>query len=138
RAKLAASPASSKSSRTADPELTRVMRLYVERFNRRDWDGVRELISADAHLTVADAFTGRVANAPYFGNYERLSMAWRLALGQVDSEPVVVILQRGADTWTAYSLVRLSVADRHIDRIVDYVHCPWVISAASTVTVSAN
>ena len=114
------------------------MQLYVDRFNRRDWDGVRELISADARLTVADAFTGRLTDAPYFGNYERLTMAWKLALGQVDSEPVVVILQRGADTWTAYSIVRLGVADQHIDRIVDYVHCPWVISAAYSVTVSDN
>src|SRR6201998_1093960 len=32
RAKLEASPASTKSSRAADPELTRIMRLYVDRF----------------------------------------------------------------------------------------------------------
>jgi len=42
------------------------MQLYVERFNRRDCDGVRELISADARLTVADAFLGKLADAPYF------------------------------------------------------------------------
>ena len=30
------------------------MQLYVDRFNRRDWDGVRELISADARLNVID------------------------------------------------------------------------------------
>ena len=40
------------------------MQLYVERFNRRDWDGVRELISADARLHVADAFAGKLADAP--------------------------------------------------------------------------
>src|SRR3989454_7105254 len=45
RAKLEASPASTKPSRAVDSELTRIMRLYVDRFNRRDWDGVRELIS---------------------------------------------------------------------------------------------
>src|SRR5215831_6697146 len=60
RTKLAASPAPAKSSRSANPELTRVMQLYVDRFNRRDWDGVRALISADARLTVADAFAGRL------------------------------------------------------------------------------
>ena len=52
RTKLAAAPAPSKTPRSVDPELTRVMQLYVERFNRRDWDGVRELIRADARLTV--------------------------------------------------------------------------------------
>ena len=36
--------------------------LYVERFNRRDRDGVRELASADARLRVADCFAGRLAD----------------------------------------------------------------------------
>ena len=138
RTKLAASPAPTKSSRSADPELTRVMQLYVDRFNRRDWDGVRELISADARLTVADAFAGKLMDAPYFSNYEKWSMPWKLAVGEVDGEPVVVILQRGADTWSAYSMVRLSVTGQGIDRIVDYAHCPWAISAARSVTVPVS
>ena len=111
------------------------MQLYVDRFNRRDWDGVRELISADARLTVADAFAGRLDDAPYFSNYERSSLVWKLAAGEVDGEPVVVMLQRGADTWTPYSVVRLSVTGQRVDRIVDYAHCPWVISAARSVIV---
>ena len=112
------------------------MNLYVERFNRRDWDGVRELISADARLMVADAFAGRLANAPYFTNYERWPMPWKLAAGEVDGEPVVVILQPGADTWTPFSMVRLNVVDQRIDGIRDYVHCPWIISTAASVTVA--
>src|SRR6266566_5323638 len=56
--------------RTAPPgasaEVTRLLHLYVERFNRRDWDGVRELIAADARLLVADRFAGRLADSPYF------------------------------------------------------------------------
>jgi len=138
RTKLAASPAPGKSSRSTDPELTRVMQLYVERFNRRDWDGLRDLIRADARLTVCDAFAGRLDDAPYFTNYEKWSMPWKLAVGEVDGEPVVVILQRGADTWTPYSIVRLTVTGRRIDRIVDYTHCPWVISAARSVTIPVS
>jgi RNA polymerase sigma-70 factor, ECF subfamily len=138
RTKLAAAPAPSKTPRSVDPELTRVMQLYVERFNRRDWDGVRELISADARLTVADAFVGKLADAPYFRNYERFSMPWKLAMGDVDGEPVVVILQRGADTWTPYSIVRLSVIGKHIDHVVDYVHCPWLLSAATSVVADPS
>jgi len=132
RTKLAAASAPSKTPRSMDPGLTRVMQLYVDRFNRRDWDGVRELISADARLTVADAFVGKLADAPYFRNYERFSMPWKLAMGDVDGEPVVIILRRGADTWTPYSIVRLSVIGQHIDRVVDYVHCSWVISMADS------
>jgi RNA polymerase sigma-70 factor (ECF subfamily) len=138
RTKLAAAPAPSNSLRAVDPELTRVMKLYVDRFNRRDWDGVRELIGADSRLTVADAFAGKLGEAPYFRNYERWAMPWKLATGEVDGEPVVLILQRGADTWTPYSVVRLKVIGQHIDRIVDYAHCPWVISMAESITVVAQ
>ena len=137
RAKLEASPASTKPSRAVDPELTRIMRLYVDRFNRRDWDGVRELISADARLTVADAFAGKLLDAPYFSNYERWSMPWRLTLGEVDGEPVVIILQRGTDTWTPYSVVRFDVEGQQINRIRDYAHCPWLISMVDSVTISS-
>jgi RNA polymerase sigma-70 factor, ECF subfamily len=65
---------------------------------------LRELISADARLRVTDAFDGKLADSRYFGNYERWSMPWRMAVGEVDGEQVVIILQRGADTWTPYSM----------------------------------
>jgi len=35
----------------------------------------------------------------------------------------------------ARRIIRLYVAGEHIGRIVDYSHCPWVISAAHVVTI---
>jgi RNA polymerase sigma-70 factor (ECF subfamily) len=109
------------------------MRLYVDCFNRRDWDGVRELISADARLNVLERFAGKAADAPYFSNYERWPWPWRLAVGEVDGEPVVITLRRGADTWTPHAAIRFEVFDQKIEHIVDYIHCPWVIAAATDV-----
>lgn len=136
RTKLTESSPTAKSARNASPELKRIMQLYVERFNRRDWDGVRELTSADARLNVAERFAGKFADAPYFYNYERWPWPWRLALGEVDGEPVLIILQRGADTWTPHSAIRLEVIGQRIERIVDYIHCPWVLAAATVVTIA--
>lgn len=136
RTKLASSSASSPAVRSANPELAQIMQLYVDRFNRRDWDGVRELISADARLNVADRFAGKFGEAPYFFNYDRWPWPWKLALGDVDGEPVVIILQRGADTWSTYSAIRVNVAGEKIDRIVDYIHCPWIVLAAESVSVA--
>jgi len=135
RSKLASSRAPSPLARSANPELAKIMQLYVDRFNRRDWDGVRELISADARLNVADRFAGKFGEAPYFFNYDRWPWPWRLALGDVEGEPVVIILQRGADTWSTYSAIRMNVIGEKIDRIVDYIHCPWLIPAADSVSV---
>jgi RNA polymerase sigma-70 factor, ECF subfamily len=135
RTKLAKASPQAKPARSASPELRRIMELYVDRFNRRDWDGVRDLISADAQLNVFDRFAGKAADTPYFVNYERWPWPWKLALGEVDGEPVVLILKRGADAWMPYSIIRFDVIGQRIERIVDYIHCPWVIEAATTVTV---
>jgi RNA polymerase sigma-70 factor (ECF subfamily) len=112
------------------------MQLYLDRFNPRDWDGVRELITADARLSAAERFTGRLVDAPYFAKYELWPVPWKLEVGQVDGEPVVIILQCGADTWTPHSAVRLDVVGQGIERIVDYRHCPWVIPAAASVSLA--
>lgn len=138
RSKLVGSPVPQISSRPADPELTRVLHLYVERFNKRDWNSLRELIRADARLRVADAFADKLADSPYLGQYERWSMPWRMAVGNVDGEPVVIVLQRGADTWTPYSMARLSLTENRVDRIADYSHCPWVIQAATSVRLATS
>jgi RNA polymerase sigma-70 factor, ECF subfamily len=135
RTKLAESSPSGTPARSVSPELKRVMQLYVERFNRRDWDGVRELTSADARLNVVERFAGKFSDAPYFFNYERWSWPWRLALGEVDGESVVIVLRRGVDAWTPHSAIRFTVVSEQIERIVDYIHCPWVLSAASSVSV---
>jgi RNA polymerase sigma-70 factor (ECF subfamily) len=136
RTKLATAPDPPRVSRIKDPDEIRVLQLYVERFNRRDWDGLRELISADAQLGVADAFAGPLAHSPYFSNYERWSMPWKLALGDVDGETIVIVLRRDIDTWTPYAAIRVNVTAQQIDRIIDYAHCPWMIPTATSVVMA--
>jgi RNA polymerase sigma-70 factor (ECF subfamily) len=138
RTKLASSPAPSPSVQSANPELAQIMQLYVDRFNRRDWDGVRELISADARLNVLDRFAGKFADAPYFFNYDRWPWPWKLALGEVDGEPVLIVLQRGADAWTSYSVIRMRVIGQQIEGIMDYIHCPWMIQAATSISLAGS
>jgi RNA polymerase sigma-70 factor, ECF subfamily len=91
RTKLASMPSGRVRPLPADdPETSALLALYVDRFNRRDWDGLRELISADARVRVADRFVGPLGTSPYFGRYDRLTMPWRVTLGRVDGEPVAV------------------------------------------------
>jgi RNA polymerase sigma-70 factor (ECF subfamily) len=136
RTKLAAIPNPAERPRPKNTELTQLLRLYVDRFNQRDWDGVRELIAADARLQVADRFLGPLSESPYFGNYERWPVEWRMAVGEVDGEPVIIRLHRGTDGWTPQAIVRLEATDRRIIRILDYGHCAWVLPAAASVVVS--
>lgn len=128
RTKLAASPPV-KPTRSTDPETAQIVQLYVERFNRRDWSSVRELISADARLRVADRYAGRLSGSPYFGIYERMPVPWKMAAGEVDGEPVVIILRRDGEAWIPKSPIRFVVADRHITQIFDYYFCLWMLEA---------
>jgi RNA polymerase sigma-70 factor, ECF subfamily len=136
RSKLAALP-----QRTAAPprakstDIARLLHLYVERFNQQDWDGLRELIAADARLRVADRFAGPLTDSPYFGNYARMTVPWRLAVGEVDGEPAIILLHRRADAWTPHSLVHLDVTDQRITRIADYWHTPWILQTATSVVI---
>ena len=136
RSKLAASPEPVRSNREVNPELSRILHLYVDRFNKRDWEGLRELVSADAQLRVADRFAGPIDESPYFGNYERQRVPWRLAVAEVDGELAVTVLRQHRDEWKPDSVVRLEVIDQQIARILDFAHCPWVLPAATSVVVA--
>jgi RNA polymerase sigma-70 factor (ECF subfamily) len=136
RSKLAASPEPVRSNREVNPELSRLLHLYVDRFNKRDWEGLRELVSADAQLRVADRFAGPIDESPYFGNYERQRVPWRLAVAEVDGELAVTVLRQHRDEWKPGSVVRLEVIDQQIARILDFAHCPWVLPAATSVVVA--
>ena len=136
RSKLAAAPEPVRSNREVNPELSRLLHLYVDRFNKRDWEGLRELVSADAQLRVADRFAGPIDESPYFGNYERQRVPWRLAVAEVDGELAVTVLRQHRDEWKPDSVVRLEVIDQQIARILDFAHCPWVLPAATSVVVA--
>jgi RNA polymerase sigma-70 factor, ECF subfamily len=135
RSKLSTLPASTAMARSAESApATRLRSLYIDRFNRQDWDGVRELIATDARVIVADRYAGPLKDAPYFGRYQRVTRPWRITHGEVDGAPVLLVLERGADAWTPVAIVRVVTSDHQIVRIVDYTHCPWVLAAATRVS----
>src|SRR5258706_11168535 len=138
RTKLAASPEKTPPRRAINAEAARLRNLYVERFNRRDWNGLRELIADDARVLVADRFAGRIADSPYFGRYQRLTIAWRMADAEVDGEPVVISMHEVDGVWTPHSIIRLYAVGDRIARIVDYDHCGWVLPAAASVLIQGE
>jgi len=134
RAKLATEPGTSGNKMGASPETLQLFREYIDRFNRHDWDGVRELASADARLHVTDCFAGRLADSPYFIEYERRSVPWLMTLGEVDGETVVLILREDPAGTAPYSAIRLDLDGGRVVGITDYVKTPWVLPLAGTVT----
>jgi RNA polymerase sigma-70 factor, ECF subfamily len=119
-------------------EVSELLTLYVERFNQRDWDGLRELIAADATLRVADRFAGRLGDSSYFGRYARLTTPWRLAVGEIDGEAVAIVLGLDGSRWAPHAAVRVGVANDRISDIADYSHCPWVLQSTGSVVVFSS
>jgi RNA polymerase sigma-70 factor (ECF subfamily) len=136
RAKLASAPAPHPAeARATPPDVAELLARYVERFNRRDWDGLRELVSADTRVRVADRFAGRFADSPYFGRYDRMTTPWRLRLADVEGERMILSEYRIDGVWTAAGIIRLTLRDGRVAEIADYHHCPRVLSAAGDVRI---
>jgi RNA polymerase sigma-70 factor, ECF subfamily len=97
---------------------------------------LRALVSADAHVRVADRFSGRLDDSGYFGRYDSLSEPWRLLLADVDGEPLIVTEVAEGGVWTARGVIRLAVRDGRVAGIADYRHCPWVLGSAGDVRIA--
>jgi RNA polymerase sigma-70 factor (ECF subfamily) len=115
-------------------ETERVLRLYVERFNQQDWDGLRALIAADATLRVADLFEGPLRQSPYFTRYANLPAPLVAVLCDVDGQPALVLYPAGSTPTEPRAFVRLSIDDDRIVHVTDYTHCSWVIAGAGHVS----
>jgi RNA polymerase sigma-70 factor (ECF subfamily) len=115
-------------------EVERLLQLYVERFNHRDWDGLRALISADATLQVTDWFEGTVLQSPYFDRYAQLRVPLVAVLSQVDGQPAVVLYPEASSRAEPRAIVRVTVDNGRIVHVTDYTHCPWVIALAEHVS----
>lgn len=128
RSKLAALPTPTATS--APPERSHVLALYVERFNQRDWEGLRRLTRDDARLSVADRYRGALAESPYFSTYAAWPQPWRLALGHVEGAPVVVVHLEGERGFEPTGVVHIELAGQQIVAIDDYLMCPWMLDHA--------
>lgn len=71
----------------------RLLRTYAERFNARDFDGVRNMLADEVKLNLVNRVQadGKLRVSGYFGNYGQLG-GWRLALGLVDRKPALLAL----------------------------------------------
>ena len=108
------------------------MARYVTLFNRRDWDGLRRLIQADARVEVVGEAEFAVLDigAPYFRNYAALPWQWCLSLAYVDSEPLIVHWRKIGEQWRPLAAIRLWWRDGKVARIRDYAHVEYLLNDA--------
>jgi RNA polymerase sigma-70 factor (ECF subfamily) len=108
--------------------------LYIERFNRRDWDALRDLIRDDALLRISDVYAGGIKRA-YLTTFERMPFPFRLVPGEVDEHAVLMLLGGLAAGDLVSAVIRLDVSDEKIVRIRHYTRCPWLLQPARRLVV---
>jgi len=113
-----------------DPEQRALVDSYIEYFNRRDWDGLRRLIQADARIEIV-GFPDTTPET-YFGNYSAMPWQWRMSLARVDGEPLIVHWRRIEDRWVPHTAVRLWWREGKVVRIRDYVHMEYLLRYSRT------
>jgi RNA polymerase sigma-70 factor (ECF subfamily) len=105
---------------------------YADRFNARDFDGIRDMLAAEVELELVNRgrLSGQSAVGKYFTNYAAIA-DWHLAPGSVDGHPALLV-RNPADPAAAPSyFVLVSWEDGRIVNIRDFRHAPYVIEGAS-------
>lgn len=105
---------------------------YVERFNARDFDALRDMLAEDVQveLVTRTRLNGRAeVGGRYFGNYSRAD-DWHLAPGFVDRRPAIIARDPRDPTRRPAYFILLRWTDGHVATIRDFRHAPYVIEGA--------
>lgn len=102
---------------------------YAARFNRRDWDGVRALLTSDARLNVVHRTQGPFPGQ-YFSNYAKLAWEYRLGVADVEGVPSLVHYRLEDATWRPHAVIVLELEGDRVAAVRDYVHVAYLLQGA--------
>ena len=104
---------------------------YIDRFNARDFDAVRDMLADEVRLElVARArLNGRKEVGTYFSNYSRVQ-DWHLMPGFVENGPAVLVCDPGDPTARPSYFVLLGWQEGRLAAIRDFRHARYVADSA--------
>ncbi|TWT15301.1 sigma-70 family RNA polymerase sigma factor [Reyranella sp. CPCC 100927] len=111
-----------------------LLAAYIERFNARDFDAIRDLLADEVRLDLVSRTqaTGRRDVATYVGHYSRLR-DWHYALGRVEDRLAVLVCDP-ADLTRVLYFVLLQWSDGRLAAIRDFRYARYAtIDADMTV-----
>ena len=110
------------------PEHHALARLYAQRFNARDFDGLRALLAEEVRLHLAGRLDaqGRAEVSNYFGNYARIE-GWRVEPAVIEGHAGLRVYESDAAT-PAYAIVLDWNADGTLQRIRDFRYARYVLT----------
>jgi RNA polymerase sigma-70 factor (ECF subfamily) len=117
------------------PELSKAERdrlgAYVARFNARDFDAIRTMITDDVQLDLVNKtrINGKAEVSRYFGNYSGLS-DWHLVPGLVEGRPAILVFDPNEAASTPKYFMLLQWSADKVATIRDFRHADYVIDGA--------
>jgi RNA polymerase sigma-70 factor (ECF subfamily) len=111
---------------------------YVERFNARDFDAIRDMIADDVRLDLVNKtrLNGKAEVSRYFGNYSKVH-DWHLVPGLVEGRPAILVFDPDKPSATpAYFMLLQWSADK-VATIRDFRHAPYVTDGAEFLVAGA-
>jgi RNA polymerase sigma-70 factor, ECF subfamily len=114
----------------AEPERS-LLAAYVERFNARDFDAIRDMLADEVRLELVNKsrMTGRREVARYFHNYERLQ-DWHFVPALVDRRPAVLVCDPNDPSRRPAYFVLVDWAGSSVVNIRDFRFATYVIEGA--------
>jgi len=116
-----------------DPADLDRLRLYVDRFNARDFDSIRGMVADDVRFDlVARMQGGRAAFETYFSRYGDMN-AWHLSAGLVDGRLAVIVTDPADAAGRPTHVIAIDWTDGRIARLRDFYHARYVLEGAAVV-----
>jgi RNA polymerase sigma-70 factor, ECF subfamily len=114
----------------AEPQRS-LLRAYVDRFNARDFDALRDMLADEVRLDLVarTALQGRKAVGTYFHNYAH-SRDWRFALGLVEGRLAALACDPGDRSARPLYFVLLGWAGGRLLTIRDFRYARYVVEDA--------
>jgi RNA polymerase sigma-70 factor (ECF subfamily) len=114
----------------AEEERSRLA-AYVDRFNARDFDAVRNMLADDVRLDLVAKLrmSGRSEVGNYFGNYSRIA-DWRLVPALVDGRPAALVFDPGDSSGRPAYFVLLEWGSDGLVHIRDFRYARYAIEGA--------
>jgi RNA polymerase sigma-70 factor (ECF subfamily) len=103
--------------------------LYIDLFNRRDWDALRALLADDVRLNQATHPIRTGASAGMFFTIYARHADVRLAPAWLDGEEVIAVYEQGSDP-APHHFMRIDWQDGRIAMIRDFRYVPYVMEGA--------
>ena len=107
------------------------LQTYVDRFNDRDFDAIRAMLTDDVRFDLAARFKGgRSSFENYFSRYTEMS-TWRLNVGRIDGRLAAIVSNPADLQRVPTNVIIVDWAEDVIVRLRDFYYAPYVLDGAA-------